>query len=1314
MNFLLTERKKCLYNLLPLVVSLLFLIYFSEVANAQEQDKVQNTSTVGDNQNQTIPGPLYENSSVYANPANVYFSSYENIELGIEIEYPSNWEIGEYEEPNSVYFRSLPEYEADRTRDYLRIDVIDRDFSSEKAIDGVNVTEPLQDLQFIELPHNATIFGNPGAKSMYTYTDSTHGEINVIKVAIESEDKIYVFNYFAQPSVFTDYLPSIKYIIGSLREISMVPYENFGIGMSIDYPSNWNKTDIEESYDNTVMFSPFDEINNASQLSNEIKIFSYFPVNEADASLNEQVDQIVNYRYGGVPDLNIISKQPFNLSSFASPASPYGLPLHAVGNKTANAIDLELTYTAPEIDKSVRERLILVMTNNRVYAILYYAEQEEFSRYLPILDKMIDSFQMFNVSRYEMPGINHSKMILRYPDTPPWEINEINASKIDFLQEQSLSNKFTLSVYPFSKNLTELAKEVRTEIDGEQNSNISEISNYTLNTNRDGNITGHKINFTYYNKPTNGVVKGIEVYANFSNTAFRVTYLSDPLSYGDYLSTAEQIIDSIKIVDPIENNNWISSPYVPFSEIIHPINWSLVLGQGVGFQIISPEDGPMDDFRETLSVTAAAAGTRPIEDFVSNNVNTIKESLTNFQTIDTQEGTLLNNTAHKMVYTYIDDVRDDGHGDIYNASSDEYIQYPCECVLQEIVSFTIIDQKLYMVTQTGELDKLASYVPTMEKIIESLKVGEKAVENITIKSGLPLNGGPVDLAVNPFTNRLYVAIPEARQIQVIEGSTDQVIQNITIDGKPNALALNPYMNKIYVTSPETDMVYVIDGLTNNVTAKIKAGPLVGDIAVDTTEFGGYSTLIFVANQGNGSISIIDEIQGKVVSNVKTGQNPFGVGIDSMRNRAYITFDFGVDVIDYTASSIDRTIRGSNIETIYAGYVPTGIVVDSNRSRAYMTNSASNTVSVIDTISNDELYNITVGLFPNSIAFNTANKKLYVSGTGDNIVSIIDIMSDKKVGEIEPDSIPYDVAVNPRTNMIYLANLESKTLSTIDGKTNNESSAVTFYINPPNAGYIECYENGTTKRIPENSYQRIIVGTSCKAIANNTGFAFSSWSNGAPSYNSTGIPVSNTPFDTLSGIITAVFGGSINKTNDSFNITQYGVYTANFSSPSQIIQVVSPFISIGGLVSVVLAAAVIPTFRVRKKANKEREEKSEKNMESMPILPRGYTTESIEKDEKEKHKQKDEAEEHSELLPKGEIIGVDTAIIAAVLVFVTLAEGFEVAELTQITVIAATVIFPFAISAIVGAANREKFATRLMIAGFINLMISVILIAIMKL
>ena len=143
----------------------------------------------------------------------------------------------------------------------------------------------------------------------------------------------------------------------------------------------------------------------------------------------------------------------------------------------------------------------------------------------------------------------------------------------------------------------------------------------------------------------------------------------------------------------------------------------------------------------------------------------------------------------------------------------------------------------------------------------------------------------------------------------------------------------------------------------------------------------------------------------------------------------------------------------------------------------------------------------------------------------------------------------------------------------------------------------------------------------------------------------------------------------------FNVTRHGVLTGTFFDLSNILQALGLTISIVVLASIVFAAS-IPS-----------------------ILSRLRKVDDTDK---------------KEVLSKTEVIAIDASIIVGVLFFLTISEGFAISEQTQITIVTANIVFPFAISAVLEVINREKFAMRLMVAGFINLMVSVILIAIMRL
>jgi YVTN family beta-propeller protein len=1115
------------------------------------------------------------------------------------------------------------------------------------------------------------------------------------KVATKINETSYLFIYQAQASKYDTYWPTIERMINSIKTLELLDYENFDIGMRVKYPPDWDKT--EEPYSrilssenvSSVLFYPLAQ-GDSMHPSTELRISSYL----TDKSLDEEVNQTISdYRddFIGHPKFYLFGINSVNLKNLPVPSYMFNY-----------------SYMDPFSLKNIIATEIITNLTNKVYSITHSAEVDEFTKGPPILNSLINTFENFGVSRYEIPVANQSGIILRYPNEYPWDLNKTDDKNVNLMRENffnpSIWQHFFLSVYPYNKNLTELENELEEFYDKYRFQILNENKTESYRTTLDGNVTAHRVEFSYYDKNTNEDVNGVQVSTVYNNYAFIITYVTEPSRYDKYLPSVEEVIDSVKIITPVKDvgKNLVTRHLQGglISDIEHPRSWNFTAYGIIGFEILSPTENIITDhFNESMFMMTSAAGDTSLGDSVGQDINNIKQqNLTNFVLGDSHQINFLNNTAHKIIYSFKNDKYED------------LSQDPCRCDLQVMTIYTIINKKLYTFVFTTEQDKFRSYLPTFENIMDSIVMLEKGSINKD-KSGLPLNGRPVDLAINPATNKLYVANPEARQVQVIDGLTDRIIENITVGANPNALTLNQFTNRIYAASPETDIIYVIDGITNNITSRIPSGPLIGDVAIDTNEFGGFGSLVFVSNTGGvltkegmmGSVSIIDDIRGKVVANVVTEPNPFGIAIDTIRNRAYITTISGVDVIDYSTSSIGRKVSAYKLpEPIYAGTFPTGIVVDSSTSRAYITNSANDTVSVIDTASNEELKQIGVGLFPWSIAFNPSDKKLYVANSGINTVSIIDTTSDSNVGNIPIDGIPSDVTINPNTNIVYLANPESRTISTIDANANKPVSATIFRIHPPGAGHIECDESDYWEKIPENKYRRIIVDSQCKAIPN-SGFKFSSWSEGEPRSNLTGIPGNFSWFAAIPFMIGNLVNTAATSPVENFTVTQYGTYTANFLSSSAILQALSPIISVGTLLLVILLAAVAPNLRVWKSIKKKKVERSEKNIQTITIS--AYKVESS--------KEKDKVDELP-YLSRGEILTIDATVIIGVLLFLTLTEGFETSEQYQINIITASIVFPFAISAIIGVTKHEGFATRLMIAGFINLMISVVLIAGMKL
>jgi YVTN family beta-propeller protein len=108
-------------------------------------------------------------------------------------------------------------------------------------------------------------------------------------------------------------------------------------------------------------------------------------------------------------------------------------------------------------------------------------------------------------------------------------------------------------------------------------------------------------------------------------------------------------------------------------------------------------------------------------------------------------------------------------------------------------------------------------------------------------------------AINPRTNRVYLARYAEPVIGVVDGTTQAVITLIDIEDIPGFAAVNPTNNRIYVTLPNRDKVVVIDGMTNVVVGTISVGEHPLGIAVNPD-----TGLVYVGNANSNTVSVIQD------------------------------------------------------------------------------------------------------------------------------------------------------------------------------------------------------------------------------------------------------------------------------------------------------------------------------------------------------------------------------------------------------------------------------------------------------------------------
>jgi eukaryotic-like serine/threonine-protein kinase len=155
-------------------------------------------------------------------------------------------------------------------------------------------------------------------------------------------------------------------------------YQSHTYGFKIQYPSNWEKLEfaqgIEEEHRNIVVnfLSPAGE--GTSNTFREYLIIEVENSTSHDESLTQYVATQINLRQA-LPNFNLVESTLTSVSG--------GNPAHKI----------VYTYSNPIVGIT-KAMDILTIKSDKLYFLSYNADTVKYSRYLPIIQKVIDSFQI--------------------------------------------------------------------------------------------------------------------------------------------------------------------------------------------------------------------------------------------------------------------------------------------------------------------------------------------------------------------------------------------------------------------------------------------------------------------------------------------------------------------------------------------------------------------------------------------------------------------------------------------------------------------------------------------------------------------------------------------------------------------------------------------------------------------------------------------------------------------------------------------------------------------------------------------------------
>ena len=299
--------------------------------------------------------------------------------------------------------------------------------------------------------------------------------------------------------------------------------------------------------------------------------------------------------------------------------------------------------------------------------------------------------------------------------------------------------------------------------------------------------------------------------------------------------------------------------------------------------------------------------------------------------------------------------------------------------------------------------------------------------------------GPSAIAVNPRTNTIYAVNQNNNTVTVINGATN-AISSVNAGGSPFAIVVNPSTNTIYVASQcdpiavplcGNGLITVINGADNSTTA-FTAGNA-GDSALALAA-NPVTNTIYVAESRGNNVAVIDGASNTITT-IATGNFPVAVAVNPVTNKIYAVnqTDGTVTVIDGSSNTVTSTIS--------VGTQPSAVAVNSVTNKIYIANAGSNSVTVIDATANTTT-TVTVGLGPRNVAVNSATNQIYVADYTGGAVSVIDGVTNTVTATLTTGSLPIAQAVNPVTGKVYVANNSGNSVTVVDGDTNTTTTVST--------------------------------------------------------------------------------------------------------------------------------------------------------------------------------------------------------------------------------------------------------------------------------
>ena len=242
---------------------------------------------------------------------------------------------------------------------------------------------------------------------------------------------------------------------------------------------------------------------------------------------------------------------------------------------------------------------------------------------------------------------------------------------------------------------------------------------------------------------------------------------------------------------------------------------------------------------------------------------------------------------------------------------------------------------------------------------------------------------PVDWVKSADGKHIFVSMPIAGQVAIVDAVKFKVVRDIDAGAEPVRVAIQPDGRYLWVGNnsrdPNKSGVTVIDAHSFEPVKSFATGKGHHEI-----EFSADSRHAFVTNRDSGTVSVFDVANMKKLRDVATGPQPISIALSPLSKALYVT-----DGEAGTITAIDaKTLEPRQVIDAKRGLGPVRFTLDGRY--GFALNTLENTATVIDAGSDDVVHDIKVAAEPYQVTFTSTFA--YVRGLASEHVTMVNLGS----------------------------------------------------------------------------------------------------------------------------------------------------------------------------------------------------------------------------------------------------------------------------------------------------------------------------------